>query len=146
MSTDARLDETSLDDLIRMKEAAGRPKDLEDLRVLRRLRDHATDARASRPALQRVDDPLQPRPDLGGEGRGHLRERLFEGHAERPCDSEGRHESFPGREHAPTGSGAASLASGRADRRGWGTAQVGTPSRGRSQVWSRTQPAMTSRA
>jgi hypothetical protein len=29
----------SLDDLIRMKEAAGRPKDLEDLRVLRRLRD-----------------------------------------------------------------------------------------------------------
>lgn len=28
-----------LDDLIRMKEAAGRPKDLEDLRVLRRLRD-----------------------------------------------------------------------------------------------------------
>lgn len=28
----------SLDDLIRMKEAAGRPKDLEDLRVLRRLR------------------------------------------------------------------------------------------------------------
>ena len=27
-----------LDDLIRMKEAAGRPKDLEDLRVLRRLR------------------------------------------------------------------------------------------------------------
>jgi len=38
-----RLGETaaafaSLDDLIRMKEAAGRPKDLEDLRVLRRLR------------------------------------------------------------------------------------------------------------
>lgn len=31
----------SLDDLIRMKEAAGRPKDLEDLRVLRRLRDHS---------------------------------------------------------------------------------------------------------
>jgi predicted nucleotidyltransferase len=29
----------SLDDLIRMKEAAGRPKDLEDLRVLRALRD-----------------------------------------------------------------------------------------------------------
>ncbi len=28
-----------LDDLIRMKEAAGRPKDLEDLRVLRHLRD-----------------------------------------------------------------------------------------------------------
>lgn len=28
-----------LDDLIRMKEAAGRPKDLEDLRVLRQLRD-----------------------------------------------------------------------------------------------------------
>ena len=28
----------SLDDLIRMKEAAGQPKDLEDLRVLRRLR------------------------------------------------------------------------------------------------------------
>ena len=28
----------SLDDLIRMKEAAGRPKDLEDLRVLRRIR------------------------------------------------------------------------------------------------------------
>ena len=28
----------SLDDLIRMKEAAGRPKDLEDLRVLKRLR------------------------------------------------------------------------------------------------------------
>jgi hypothetical protein len=28
----------SLDDLIRMKQAAGRPKDLEDLRVLRRLR------------------------------------------------------------------------------------------------------------
>jgi predicted nucleotidyltransferase len=28
----------SLDDLIRMKEAAGRPKDIEDLRVLRRLR------------------------------------------------------------------------------------------------------------
>jgi predicted nucleotidyltransferase len=28
-----------LDDLIRMKEAAGRPKDLEDLRVLRRLRE-----------------------------------------------------------------------------------------------------------
>jgi predicted nucleotidyltransferase len=29
----------SLDDLIRMKEAAGRPKDLEDLRVLKKLRD-----------------------------------------------------------------------------------------------------------
>ena len=29
----------SLDDLIRMKEAAGRPKDLEDLRVLRRLKE-----------------------------------------------------------------------------------------------------------
>jgi predicted nucleotidyltransferase len=29
----------SLADLIRMKEAAGRPKDLEDLRVLRKLRD-----------------------------------------------------------------------------------------------------------
>jgi predicted nucleotidyltransferase len=28
-----------LEDLIRMKEAAGRPKDLEDLRVLRKLRD-----------------------------------------------------------------------------------------------------------
>lgn len=28
-----------LDDLIRMKEAAGRPKDLDDLRVLRKLRD-----------------------------------------------------------------------------------------------------------
>jgi predicted nucleotidyltransferase len=28
----------SLDDLIQMKEAAGRPKDLEDLRVLRKLR------------------------------------------------------------------------------------------------------------
>ena len=39
-----RLGETptafaSLDDLIRMKEAAGRPKDLEDLRVLRKLRE-----------------------------------------------------------------------------------------------------------
>jgi hypothetical protein len=33
----------SLDDLIRMKEAAGRPKDLEDLRVLRRLRDVSGD-------------------------------------------------------------------------------------------------------
>jgi len=31
----------SLDDLIRMKEAAGRPKDLEDLRVLRKLRGKA---------------------------------------------------------------------------------------------------------
>jgi predicted nucleotidyltransferase len=30
-----------LDDLIRMKEAAGRPKDLEDLRVLRKLRDQS---------------------------------------------------------------------------------------------------------
>ena len=29
----------SLEDLIRMKEAAGRPKDLEDLRVLRKLRE-----------------------------------------------------------------------------------------------------------
>jgi len=29
----------SLDDLIRMKEAAGRPKDIEDLRVLRMLRE-----------------------------------------------------------------------------------------------------------
>ncbi len=29
----------SLDDLIRMKEAAGRPKDLEDLKVLRKLRE-----------------------------------------------------------------------------------------------------------
>ena len=29
----------SLGDLIRMKEAAGRPKDLEDLKVLRKLRD-----------------------------------------------------------------------------------------------------------
>ncbi len=29
----------SLDDLILMKEAAGRPKDIEDLRVLRKLRD-----------------------------------------------------------------------------------------------------------
>jgi hypothetical protein len=32
----------SLNDLIRMKEAAGRPKDLEDLRVLRRLRGDST--------------------------------------------------------------------------------------------------------
>ena len=32
----------SLDDLIRMKEAAGRPKDLEDLRALRRLRGDST--------------------------------------------------------------------------------------------------------
>jgi predicted nucleotidyltransferase len=32
----------SLDDLIRMKAAAGRPKDLEDLRVLRRLRGDST--------------------------------------------------------------------------------------------------------
>jgi predicted nucleotidyltransferase len=32
----------SLEDLIRMKEAAGRPKDLEDLRVLRRLREGGT--------------------------------------------------------------------------------------------------------
>ena len=32
----------ALDDLIRMKEAAGRPKDLEDLRVLRRLRGDPT--------------------------------------------------------------------------------------------------------
>jgi hypothetical protein len=32
----------SLDDLIRMKEAAGRPQDLEDLRVLRRLRADST--------------------------------------------------------------------------------------------------------
>ena len=30
-----------LEDLIRMKEAAARPKDLEDLRVLRRLREGA---------------------------------------------------------------------------------------------------------
>lgn len=30
----------SLDDLIRMKEAAGRPKDLEDLKALRALRRH----------------------------------------------------------------------------------------------------------
>lgn len=30
----------SLDDLIRMKEAAGRPKDLEDLKVLRKLREN----------------------------------------------------------------------------------------------------------
>ncbi len=29
----------SLEDLIRMKEAAGRPKDLEDLRILRKLRE-----------------------------------------------------------------------------------------------------------
>ena len=29
----------SLEDLIRMKAAAGRPKDLEDLRVLRRLKE-----------------------------------------------------------------------------------------------------------
>jgi len=29
----------SLDDLIRMKEAAGRPKDLEDLKALRRIRE-----------------------------------------------------------------------------------------------------------
>jgi len=41
--TEDRLGDTpvafaSLDHLIRMKEAAGRPKDLEDLRVLRRLR------------------------------------------------------------------------------------------------------------
>jgi hypothetical protein len=34
----------SLDDLIRMKEAANRPKDREDLRVLRRLRDHRSRA------------------------------------------------------------------------------------------------------
>jgi len=32
---------SSLDDLIKMKEAAGRPKDLEDLRVLRKLRKRA---------------------------------------------------------------------------------------------------------
>jgi hypothetical protein len=31
----------SLDDLIKMKEAAGRPKDLDDLRVLRKLRERA---------------------------------------------------------------------------------------------------------
>ena len=31
----------SLDDLIRMKEAAGRPKDLEDLKALRQLRERA---------------------------------------------------------------------------------------------------------
>ena len=41
---ESRLGETpaafaSLDDLIQMKEAAGRPKDLEDLRVLRKLRE-----------------------------------------------------------------------------------------------------------
>ncbi len=41
-----RLGETpaafaSLEDLIRMKVAAGRPKDLEDLRVLRKLQGHA---------------------------------------------------------------------------------------------------------
>jgi len=40
---ESRLGETpaafaSLDDLIRMKEAAGRPKDLEDLKVLRKLK------------------------------------------------------------------------------------------------------------
>jgi predicted nucleotidyltransferase len=39
-----RLGETptafaSLDDLIRMKEAAGRPKDIEDLRVLRKIKE-----------------------------------------------------------------------------------------------------------
>lgn len=33
----------SLEDLIRMKEAAGRPKDLEDLRVLRRLKNGQAD-------------------------------------------------------------------------------------------------------
>lgn len=32
----------SLDDLIRMKQAAGRPKDLEDLKVLLKLRDEAS--------------------------------------------------------------------------------------------------------
>jgi hypothetical protein len=31
----------SLDDLIRMKEAAGRPKDIEDLKALRQLRERA---------------------------------------------------------------------------------------------------------
>jgi hypothetical protein len=44
---ESRIGETptafaSLDDLIRMKEAAGRPKDLEDLRVLKKLRDLGT--------------------------------------------------------------------------------------------------------
>ena len=34
----------SLDDLIRMKQAAGRPKDLEDLKVLLKLRDDASPA------------------------------------------------------------------------------------------------------
>jgi hypothetical protein len=34
-----KVDYASLDDLIMMKQAAGRPKDLEDLRVLRTLKE-----------------------------------------------------------------------------------------------------------
>lgn len=34
----------SLDDLIRMKEAAGRPKDLEDLKALRRIKLRSTES------------------------------------------------------------------------------------------------------